>query len=252
MDQTLHSDPHTYGIVGNGRVATHFAHYFSLLGIAFRQWSRASAAMMCVDPTSMLRETMQDCTHILLLIKDTEIEPFIRTNPFLQSKRLVHCSGSLVTELAIGYHPLFSFSHTLYERATYESIPMICDAGGPSFKDAFPLLPNPWITIEPSLKPYYHALCVLSGNFTTLVWQKTFKEFEARLGIPPEFALLYLRSIVHNLIHSPADALTGPIARKDMRTIGSNLAALEGDAYVHLYKAILEIVEPGRMKETES
>lgn len=252
MDQTLHSDSHTYGIVGNGRVATHFAHYFSLLEIPFRQWSRASAAMMCVDPTAMLRETMQDCTHILLLIKDTEIEPFIRTNPFLQSKKLVHCSGSLVTHLAVGYHPLFSFSHTLYDQATYESIPMICDAGGPSFKDAFPLLPNPWITIEPSLKPYYHALCVLSGNFTTLVWQKTFKEFESRLGIPHNCASLYLRSIVHNLIQSPADALTGPIARKDMSTIRSNLAALEGDPYVHLYKAILEIVEPGRMKETKS
>jgi predicted short-subunit dehydrogenase-like oxidoreductase (DUF2520 family) len=208
--------------------------------------------MMGVDPSTMLRDTMQDCTHILLLIKDAEIEPFIRKNSFLQSRQLIHCSGSVVTELAVGYHPLFSFSRTLFEKATYESIPIICDAGGPGFKDAFPMLPNPWITIETSLKPYYHALCVLSGNFTTLVWQKTFREFELRLGIPPRFALLYLRSIVHNLAHSPTDALTGPLARKDTQTIRNNLAALEGDPYVHLYKAICDIVESGRIKEMES
>ena len=252
MDRPVNSDMHTYGIVGNGRLATHLAHYFTLLRIPFRQWSRASAAIQRADPASMLRETMRDCTHILLVIKDGEIDPFIKQNSFLQSRRLIHCSGSLVSAFAVGYHPLFSFSHTLHERTTYESIPMICDAGGPSFREAFPLLPNPWIAIEPSLKPYYHALCVLSGNFTTLVWQKAFKEFEARLGIPPECVVQYLQSIVHNLTHSRDDALTGPIARRDIGTIRSNLSALEGDQYLSLYKAMLEIVDPGQMKETGS
>lgn len=244
MDQALHSASRTYGIIGDGRVATHVVHYFTLLGIPFRQWSRSDAAAKGVDPTSLLRATVQECTHVLLLIKDGEIEPFIRMNPFLQSRQLIHCSGRLVTELAVGYHPLFSFSRTLYDRSTYESIPVVCEAGRPTFRDAFPLLPNPSVAIERSLKPYYHALCVLSGNFTTLVWQKTFNEFENRLGIPHSFASSYLGSIVHNLVQSPTDALTGPLARKDTETIRSNLAALKGDPYVRLYEAVLEIVKP--------
>ncbi len=111
------------------------------------------------------------------------------------------------------------FSGTRFGRKSRcESLPMTCDAGGPGFNDVFPALPNPRITIEPSIKPYYHALCVLSGNFTTLVWQKTFREFEVRLGIPPDFALLYLRSIVRNLNQFPGDALTGPIIRKETKS----------------------------------
>ncbi len=60
-----------YLIIGNGRVARHFCHYFSLLKIKqYSQWDRS-------QPLSRLHELTTDATHILLLIKDSAIEPFI-------------------------------------------------------------------------------------------------------------------------------------------------------------------------------
>jgi len=195
---------------------------------------------------------MDDCSHILLLITDSHIEPFIRAHPFLQAKHLLHCSGSLVSNLAGGYHPLFSFSEDSYVRSVYESIPFVCDAGIQGFDQIFPTLPNPWTTIERDLKPLYHALCVLSGNLTVLVWKKLFDEFGGRLQIPPEYATAYLQSVVRNLIQNPGAALTGPIARRDLATVRENLVALKADLFVRIYRAALDTIDPVFSKEVES
>ena len=81
------------GVVGGGRLARHFLRYLQLLEIPTCAWSRRAALQ---DPV----ETLDGCGTVLLLIRDDQILPFIAAWPGLQSKRLVHCSGSLVTEQA--------------------------------------------------------------------------------------------------------------------------------------------------------
>lgn len=225
--------PH-YLLIGNGRLARHFQHYFSLLGISFEAWHRP-------QEWAFLQQKIKASTHILLLISDQAIEPLIDAiDPsLLTSKTLIHCSGSLATQKAFGAHPLMSFGHTLYTEAQYRTIPFVIDETAPSFAELLPYLPNPHVRLRAELKPKYHALCVLAGNFSTLLWQKLFRDFEKELGLPPHIAHPYLQQLVQNWREDPGNALTGPLVRKDDATLSKNLQALENDPFHPVYQAFV-------------
>lgn len=224
----------TYAIIGNGRLARHLIHYFHLLGIPFLQWSRST------HNESSLKKIVFNASHILLPISDKGIEPFIKNYPFLENKTLIHFSGSLITPLAFSTHPLMTFSDKLYDLKTYKSIPFICEENAPPFSDLFPQLPNLHYPLDSSLKPFYHALCVMSNNFTTLLWQKFYQELSQTLKLPIEAIHPILHQTFHNLLHNPYSAFTGPLARDDKSTISSNLKTLENDPFQNIYKAFLE------------
>jgi 2-dehydropantoate 2-reductase len=226
------------GVVGDGRVARHFLHYLSLLDLSVLGWSRRASAM---DPT----EALASCHTILLLIRDTEIVPFIDAWPTLKEKRLVHFSGSLVTPVIEGAHPLMTFGHDLYDLATYCRIPFILDSGRIPFHQLLPGLPNPSFTIPAADRPYYHALCVMAGNFSTILWLKLFNELQDRFGIPASAAHGYLAQMTANLLTDASRAFTGPLSRGDAETIGANLKALEGDPFHAVYSAFARAHELG-------
>jgi hypothetical protein len=236
MRQVPALDAAPFGIVGDGRVARHFLHYFNLLGLSARAWSRRAPAAGPIEP-------LAPCRTVLVLIRDAEIVPFINAWPDLQEKRLVHFSGSLVTNAAEGAHPLMTFGHDLYDLATYCSIPFILDSGGTSFHELLPGLPNPSFTIPVHDRPYYHALLVMAGNFSTILWLKLFDELQGRFGIPASAARPYLAQTVANLLTDANRALTGPLTRGDVETIGANLTALEGDPFHGVYVAFARAYE---------
>ena len=130
-----------------------------------------------------------------------------------------------------------TFGHDLYDLATYRSVPFILDSGGTPFDQLLPGLPNPSFTIPASDRPYYHALCVMAGNFSTILWQKLFDELQGRFGIPGSAARPYLAQVTTNLLADASRSLTGPLARGDVETIGANLTALEGDPFHAVYAA---------------
>ena len=209
------------GIVGSGRVARHFHHYFTLLGLPVCVWSRRGRAPSPPD-------ALASCRTVLLLIRDEAIVPFVDAWPALQGKRLVHCSGSLVTPAAEGAHPLMTFGPTLYELAEYRAIPFVLDAGGTPFSELLPGLPNPSFMIPAVERPYYHALCVMAGNFSTILWVKLFDELHRRFGMPASAAHPYLARVAANVMADADQALTGPLSRGDAKTIATNLEVLEG------------------------
>ena len=232
MRQVPTRDVPPFGVVGSGRVARHFVHYFNLLGLPVRQWSRRA-------PVPPPPEALAACGTVLLLIDDAAIVPFIEAWPALRAKRLVHCSGSLVTPVAEGAHPLMTFGADLYLLDAYRAIPFVLDAGGSAFHDLLPGLPNPTFVIAAGERPYYHALCVMAGNFSTILWVKLFEEFQGRLHIPPSAAHPYLARVAANLMTEPGRALTGPLSRGDAQTIADNLRALEGDPFHAIYSAFV-------------
>ena len=221
-----------FGIVGNGRVARHFRHYLQLLGIPVSAWSRGAAGP---SPPEALRS----CRTVLLLIRDEAIAPFVGAWPGLRTKSLVHFSGSLVTPVAEAAHPLMTFGPDLYDLDSYRAIPFVLDAGGTPFSELLPGLPNPSYAIPAAQRPYYHALCVMAGNFTTVLWQKLFDELETRFDIPASAAHPYLARVAANLATDAGRALTGPLSRRDARTIAANLEALEGDPFQAVYSAFV-------------
>src|SRR5476649_2885476 len=113
--------PH-YLLIGNGCVARHFQHYFSLLALSYTTWNRSES----IDKLHQLAKT---ATHILLLIKDSAIQAFYEEH--LKSYLCVHFSGSLVSEQIIGAHPLMCFSQDLYILSQYQPIPFVIDHDAP-------------------------------------------------------------------------------------------------------------------------
>jgi len=228
-----------YGIVGDGRLARHLIHYLNLLRIPYRQWSRQGSdqAGGKSDPSSMV-QALLGCQTVLLAISDSAIENVARD--FLacyEPSRLIHFSGALVTPLATGMHPLMTFTKGFYELADYQKMAFVCEESEVKFQDIFPQLKNPHYTIKKEQKAFYHALCVMSGNFSVILWQKLFEEFQTKLGIPAEAAFPYLERINRNLQNDSRGALTGPLQRKDLQTIHKNLEALGGDSFRAVYQA---------------
>lgn len=236
MRQVPELAPRPFGIVGDGRVARHFQHYFNLLELSVRSWSRRNSTPPPV-------EALAPCGTVLVLLQDDAIVPFIEAWPALREKRLVHCSGSLVTEAAAAAHPLMTFGPELYDLAAYRRIPFILDAGGVPFHELLPGLPNPSFLIPPAERPYYHALCVMAGNFSTMLWIKLFDELQRRFGIPASAAHPYLAQVTAHLMGDGTRALTGPLSRGDEQAIATNLRALESDPFHAIYMAFLRVYD---------
>jgi predicted short-subunit dehydrogenase-like oxidoreductase (DUF2520 family) len=227
--------PH-YLIIGNGRTARHFRHYLSLLNLSVSQWSRP-------EPKARLKELLPAATHVLILISDQAIEPFIAEHLQETAALKIHFSGALASGRAYGAHPLMTFNTGLYTLDKYRSIPFVVDAAAPPFATLLPGLPNPHETLAPELKAKYHALCVLSGNFSCLLWQKFFATLESEFHLPAATGHSYLRQQTENLLTDYATAFTGPLARGDRETIEKNLAALEGDPFQRIYQSFVELKE---------
>ena len=247
MTAASKSKNHRYALLGSGRLARHLAYYFKTEGLEANTWARRpDPAFNDVDISAYhdartrLEATIEPCTHVLILISDDAIEPFIRQHEFLRRKILVHCSGSLSLDEAQGVHPLMTFSHELYAPEVYRHIPFVTDSNGPGFADLFPRLPNPSYELAREKKALYHAYCVACGNFTALLWEKVFQAFEVELGLPKTVLLPYMDRVFANL-RSANGVVTGPLAREDRETIQRNLMALDGKPLQDLYNAFLEL-----------
>ena len=224
--------PH-FLIIGRGRLARHLTHYFSLLQFSYRVWHRGMSIQL-------LQQHLHESTHVLLAIRDDAIDAFYQDH--LQHIHIipVHFSGSTVNKVIYGAHPLMTFHDKLYDLARYQSIPFIVDDHAPDFSSLLPGLPNIHVRLSSEKKAKYHALCVLSGNFSCILWQKLFDTFSNEFNIPSSFAHPYLMQQIQNLLLHPQSALTGPLVRQDHSTIENNLKALEGDPFQLIYKSFVD------------
>lgn len=228
-----------YLIIGNSRTAKHFSYYFSSMDISYTRWQRSKNSL------DELKELLasNEITHVLVLIPDRFIESFYLEHLQGSNKVCVHFSGSLVILGMHGLHPLNTFTLNLYNLDEYKSIVFVSEQGNLSFNEVFPKLPNESYAINPELKPFYHALCVISGNFTSIIWNKMFTELEMTFNIPREAAFPYLKKIVSNVMLDSEKALTGPLARKDYITINKNLVSLQQDPFYNVYKSFVKLYE---------
>jgi predicted short-subunit dehydrogenase-like oxidoreductase (DUF2520 family) len=241
-----------YLIIGNGRLARHLLHYFSLIGIErVGQWHRGQRAD---GPAGDLAARAQKATHILLAVSDGAIDALadeLKNTAALK----IHFSGSLVTDKAYGAHPLMTFGRQMYELEKYKQIPFVLDDDAPGFAALLPGLDNPHHRLPKKDKARYHALCVMAGNFSCLLWQKLFDGLADDFGLPPETAQMYLQQQTENLLADYTTALTGPLARGDRETIARNLQALEGDVFEGVYQSFVKaypLIKQGKIKEKAS
>lgn len=226
------STPPLYGIVGHGRLAKHLQYYFSKLEINYIPLSSYNFFNHS--------DQLKSIDIILLAIADHAIDDFLlKHRALLGQKTCIHFSGSITTELAFGFHPLMTFSKNLYSLEQYQSILFVKEDNTPSFKEVFPQLPNTCMCIKKTDKPYYHALCVLANNFSTLLWQKFFTEMNTKFNLPINSLLPFLKQTMENIEKDYQNALTGPLVRNDHQTIADNINALENDPFQAIYKSFI-------------
>jgi predicted short-subunit dehydrogenase-like oxidoreductase (DUF2520 family) len=233
--------PFKYLLVGNGRLAIYLKDYFEQKNITFTHWCRSH------DSLKTLNHHISSSTHVLLAISDDSLENFILEHQSnLNGKTVVYFSGALYLRPCqfdriqiFGMHPLMSFTGKRYGLDLYESINFICDVEN-AFEQVFPQLMNPSYFINPKQKSLYHALCVMSGNFTSLLWSSIESEFKDNLNLPKNILNQYKEQVFKNVLNDSKTSLTGPFVRGDTNTIKKNQLALGGhqmkDLYDNFYK----------------
>jgi len=243
--QTLRTGTMTkYLIIGRGRLAQHLNFYLANLGQQTASWHRQLSANQLPSQTFETLKTLAEQNQkILLCLPDDEIQNFAYSNLREHLPKTVHFSGARSFVDIAGAHPLMTFSTNLYDASIYPKIPFVIEKEcQQSLAEILPGLPNPFYAIAARQKPLYHALCVMAGNFTTLLWKNGFETFSQELRIPAEALTPYLQQITENLIANPEQALTGPIARGDTHTLIHNLDALRDRPEQKLYYAFLNFV----------
>ena len=228
-----------YLIIGNGRVAKHFCSYFDHLDLSYNHWHRNNDK----NNLDSLKLFLKKASHIIFLITDSQIDSFIENYipcNIRKNNTLIHCSGNLLSKYAFTAHPLQSFSLKLYDLKTYLKIPFIIESEGVTFSELLPGISNPYYKIERSKKHYYHALCVMANNFTTLIWQKFFSEIQNKFQIEKQDVMPFLKQTFINIKQDHCNALTGPLARNDKQTIHDDLHALKSDNFFNIFKTFVE------------
>jgi len=230
--------PRKYLIIGHGRLASHLANYFQLLEIPYVIWSRS-------DSKEALLDLIPHAKKILIAIKDDAIEGFINEHQ-LPHDKTIHFSGSLSTPLATRLHPLMTFTNSMYSLNEYQNIPFVGEINSPPLSQMIPEFENPYYVISSEQASLYHALCVLAGNGTIVLWQSIFKSFEKELHLPKEVLVPYLLQITKNLVDHPETALTGPWVRNDQLTISKNQKSLAGTPLSSAYLSLLNQYQSSR------
>jgi len=244
-----------YAIIGGGRLARHFSEYFRLLEIPHNRWARDHGSPVNTfnlsDPEQRLRKTVGNTDRVLLLVSDTSITSVLKQYPFLHAKELIHCSGCMRVPGVAGAHPLMTFTDSLYGLDTYQKVPFIVESGQ-TFTQLFPALPNPHFMISAQDKARYHAMCVMAGNFSQLMWKGISDRFEQQIELPATTLHPYLKQVAENFTQKPESALTGPLTRNDGQTITQNLNSLDGDPLQDLYTAFVRFYQhEGRQEQVQ-
>lgn len=225
-------------IIGNGRLASHLANYFSLLKIPFSQVYRKKHSQ------EEMAKLISENDRILIAISDREIENFVKQF-YTSGKVWIHFSGALTIENVFSCHPLMSFTEKMFELTVYEQIHFTVsswkDSQELSLNQIIPFFKNPHSYLNYKQKSLYHSLCVISGNFSVILWTEVLKEFQ-KMNIPATALESYLENTLNNFKELRERALTGPLQRKDLVTIKKNLNALdENKELQNIYKSFLQL-----------
>lgn len=230
MDSSSPNSSTQYIVVGNGRLARQLLYYFSYLKTPVHHWYRSQ---------NIAKPNFKFYQRVLLAINDSSIEPFILEHQ-LGRENCIHFSGSLQTRYAHQLHPLMTFNNQPLSREQWQAVPFVNAKNDAHLTDLIPEFNNPFFQIDESALPLYHAMCVLAGSGTALLWQKMFQVFSDSLQLPKEILIPFMNQLVKNIQQNSNDSLTGPWVREDTITIAKNIHAMSDHDLKVLYISLLK------------
>jgi len=242
------------GRAGRGLARALRASGVEVVGLHGTHADEAEGITAGVIPPSVSRATV-----VLVAVRDAQLDAALREiakAPVSDGTVILHASGAAeprtLEELrsdgrAAGtFHPLVPLSDPERAAEVLTGAWIGIDGDASALEASRRLarrLSAHTVLIPPGAKARYHAAAVFAANFPTVLAAIAHRLLRDA-GIPDADgwdAVLHLMvAAVGNIhAHRPVDALTGPIVRGDVETVGHHLEALAGDREAaDIYRAI--------------
>lgn len=168
---------------------------------------------------------------------------------------VIHSSGVLNSNLLAplktqgcsiaSFHPLKAFKTNYLDSAAFNQIDCVMEGDEQVCQwltSSFLQLGAYISVIQPENKAMYHAAACIASNYL-ITLAACSEELLLSAGLPEQQCRRMLTNLmqgnVTNLMHSPkiAEALTGPLARGDIKTLSAHLDSIKNPDINHLYKA---------------
>jgi len=255
-----------FNIIGAGRlgkslaVSLHHHSEFKLAGICSRTLSSAQAVVDAVGAGQAVGSVAELPQAELLFITTSDdaittvVTQLVTANVRHAGDIVAHCSGSLSSDVlkplnALGYsiasiHPLKAFSHQHDQGNALQHCNCVVEGDRPATQlltQLFTDLGAQVIQIDPAKKSIYHAAAVIASNYLVTLANCSEQLFH-EAGIPARHAVAMVQRLMNSNLanlekaNQVADALTGPLARGDLRVITNHLQAIEDPAIKALYR----------------
>jgi predicted short-subunit dehydrogenase-like oxidoreductase (DUF2520 family) len=278
-----HAHPHQHsapgetpviGIVGAGAVGTALGLALTRAGwpvhaVASRDPARrerfrslVEVSRVFIDPEPLVEEV----ELIILAVPDDVVGPLAATLRMYGGQAMIHTSGALGAEVLVpamaagtqigSFHPLVAFADTERAVEALHGATVAIEADDQlatllaSMAEAIGATP---VRLAPGTKAAYHAAAVLAaGGFVALL--DAIAELGAVAGLDEAGSLAIYGRLIEGTLGNAralgiAAALTGPITRGDLGTLGRHLDALRAhaprslDLYVAAARREIELAE---------
>ncbi|MBO6586329.1 MAG: DUF2520 domain-containing protein [Gracilimonas sp.] len=186
----------------------------------------------------------------------------------LEDKSLVHCSGVHPSKILLplskkgasiaSFHPMKAITP---KTSSFESTWFDVEGDGVAIrrlKDLADSLSAHVFKVEPKAKPLLHASAVVASNYLVVLAELVTK-ISALGGVPEDTALKAITPLMENTLRNVkelgvTEALTGPIARGDLKTVKQHVESLENaPELLSLYKTLgIEAVKIAVRKNGET
>lgn len=225
-------------IIGNGVVGQTFAKLLS-------QPAQYQVALGSRSQGNM-QSAVQDADIVLLTVTDSAIESVCTelASSFKSDAVVAHCSGALSSEILQAHtgptasmHPLQTFPNVEAALPKVKGTYAYCEGDKtalPVIKTLAQALGMQAVEIASKDKPLYHAAAVMACNNLVALMECALKLGEAA-NINRDTMWQSLKPLIDATVenidkHGTKEALTGPVARGDVETLGSHLNAIEASS----------------------
>ena len=256
-----------FNIIGAGRLGKNIALALSTADIAkllsICNQSLASASQSCSllhagDPVNSIA-ALPAADVIWITSNDDSIQSIV--DQLLQNTQLklgcfvIHCSGVLDSSIlsalktrgcfVASFHPLKAFATGYLDAKAFNKVYCVIEGDAQPctwLQAAFTSLGAEMVTINPQAKACYHAAACMALNYFVTLTACTEELLRASGIAADEAQNMVLNLMKDNVAHleqaqSTAKALTGPIMRGDIQTLGLHLQAIDNPEVLEFYKA---------------
>lgn len=243
------------GFIGAGKVGTAFGLYMmdhghSIMGFVSQNFNSAkeSARLTHSVAYNTIEELLEACELVLITTPDTQIESVVRAamDAFHKAScALGHMSGALSSEVfetfeskkaIFSLHPLQAFATVDKGRQDLETCTFVMegnDSGMTVAKKLMAACKNKVVTLKKEQKPLYHGAACVASNYLMVITALAEEmiacfDKEGTMGLEA-YRNLMVGAIDNAIQYGSDHALTGPIARGDLKTIQQHLEAMEDE-----------------------